>query len=305
MHIPDGFLSTPVWAAAGAVSLPSLAYIARLAEPKPEDRRIPLMGIMGAFVFAAQMINFPVGAGTSGHLVGGALLAITLGPASACVVMTAILAVQALLFQDGGVLALGANVFNMALAGVFAGYLPYYVFGASRHRRVAIFFGGFLSVFTSACLALTQLALSGNPMPSAVLGASMALFLVSGAIEGGITVAVTTAIERMNKGWMRQAQPSSRPAAFGVLLIATLLMATVGALLASALPDGLEKLSEEIGIASKAQTLLASPLADYQAAFVEQPLLRKAAPGLLGLAVVYAICLAAGRLVSRRALYRS
>ncbi len=90
-----------------------------------EDRKIPLLGVMGAFVFAAQMINFPVGPGTSGHLVGGALLTIALGPAAASIVMTAILAIQALVFQDGGILALGANIFNMAIAGVLAAYLPY------------------------------------------------------------------------------------------------------------------------------------------------------------------------------------
>ena len=92
-----------------------------------------MLGVMGAFVFAAQMINFPVGVGTSGHLLGGALLAQTLGPSAAAVTMTAILAIQALVFQDGGVLALGANVFNMALVGVLAGYLPYRL-GVDRRR---------------------------------------------------------------------------------------------------------------------------------------------------------------------------
>ena len=90
---------------------------------------------MGAFIFAAQMINFPVGPGTSGHLVGGTLLAIALGPAPAAVVMTAILAIQALVFQDGGILALGANVFNMAIAGVLAGYAPYRLMKNSTGNR--------------------------------------------------------------------------------------------------------------------------------------------------------------------------
>ena len=107
-------------------ALLSIAWIARRAQREFDHHKIPLMGVMGAFVFAAQMINFPVGNGTSGHLVGGALLSFTLGPAAASLVMTAILATQALVFQDGGVLALGANVFNMAIAGdVLAGYLPW------------------------------------------------------------------------------------------------------------------------------------------------------------------------------------
>lgn len=305
MHIPDGFLSTPVWAAAGAVSLPSIALLARQANPQAEHHRIPLMGVMGAFVFAAQMINFPVGAGTSGHIVGAALLAVTLGPAAACIVMTAILAVQALLFQDGGVLALGANVFNMALAGVFAGYLPYHYWDNTPYRRAAIFLGGFLSVFTSACLAMTQLVISGATMPQAILAGSLGLFLISALIEGGITLAVSDAIERLNRQWIRPASPKPANSALGLLLIAALLLASIGALLASALPDGLEKLSEDIGIAGKARAIFQTPLADYEAAFLTNPALRKAAPGVLGLAAVYAVCVVAGRLVSRRALHRS
>src|SRR6185295_7957776 len=117
MHIPDNFLSPPVWATLDAIAAPAVITMARRAQKGFEDNKIPLLGVMGAFVFAAQMINFPVGVGTSGHLVGGALLAVTLGPAAASVTMTAILAIQALVFQDGGILALGANVFNMALIG--------------------------------------------------------------------------------------------------------------------------------------------------------------------------------------------
>ena len=135
VHIPDGFLSTPVWAALDAAAAPAVAYTARRAQRGFEEAKVPLLGVLGAFVFAAQMINFPVGPGTTGHLVGGALLAITLGPAAAGVVMTAILAIQALVFQDGGILALGANIFNMALVGVAAGYLPFYLWGSGRWRR--------------------------------------------------------------------------------------------------------------------------------------------------------------------------
>src|SRR5438093_882621 len=105
MHIPDGFLSTPVWATLDVAALPAVGYITRRAQREFTENRIPLLGVMGAFVFAAQMINFPVGVGTSGHMVGGALLAATLGPAAASLVMTSILLVQALIFQDGGVLA--------------------------------------------------------------------------------------------------------------------------------------------------------------------------------------------------------
>src|SRR5882724_8732645 len=138
MHIPDNFLSTPVWATVDAVAIPAVAIVSRQAHRSTDSNRLPLLGVMGAFVFAAQMINFPVGLGTSGHLVGGTLLGCTLGVAPAALVTTAIIAIQAFVFQDGGVLALGANVFNMAIAGVLAGYLPMQLWGASKWRKHAI-----------------------------------------------------------------------------------------------------------------------------------------------------------------------
>src|SRR3979411_613697 len=131
MHIPDGFLSTPVWAALNVAVARAAGYVARRAQREFEEKKVPLLGVLGAFVFAAQMINFPVGPGTTGHLVGGALLAITLGPAAAGCVLHAILAIQAVFFQDGGILALGANTINMAVLGVLAGYLPFRLWGGT------------------------------------------------------------------------------------------------------------------------------------------------------------------------------
>ena len=159
--------------------------MARRAQNRPAysdlgDRKIPLMGVMGAFVFAAQMINFPIPLGTSAHLVGGALMTIVLGPAAAAVVMTAILVIQAFVFQDGGIMALGANVINMALIGVLAGYLPYRLWG-SHWRSAAIFVSGVLSVLVSGCFALSELALSGVPMRGRLISISLGLFLVSAA----------------------------------------------------------------------------------------------------------------------------
>src|SRR5262249_39149070 len=127
VHIPDGFLATPVWAVLDAAAVPAAGLIVRRAQRDLEESKIPLLGVMGAFVFAAQMIIFPVGIGTRGHRVGGALLAFPLGPAPASIVMAVILAIQAVVFQDGGILALGPNVVNMAMVGVLAGYLPFYL----------------------------------------------------------------------------------------------------------------------------------------------------------------------------------
>ncbi len=278
MHIPDGFLSTPVWATLDVVSAPAVAWVARRAQRDTQDHRIPLLGVMGAFVFAAQMVNFPVGPGTSGHLVGGALLTVVLGPAAASLVLTAILVLQALIFQDGGVLALGANVFNMALAGVAAAYLSYRLWGQSSRSR-AIFAAGALSVMTSACLALGQLLISGVPMPGGVLWASLGLFLVSAIMEGAITVAAVRAIERLNPSWVAGPRPSSSRTLAAVAL-AALILVVAGTLIASAAPDGIQRLTAQ-GVGS-----LGWP--------------QRTMAGLAGIAMIFALCYLGGKLKSRR-----
>jgi len=296
MHIPDGFLSPPVWGAFDALALPAVAVAARRAGGLKDDRNLPLLGVMGAFVFAAQMINFPVGPGTSGHLVGGTLLAVILGPPAATIVMTAILAIQALVFQDGGILALGANVVNMALAGVFAGYLPYRFFSA-QSRAAAVFTGGVLSVLTSACLALAELLASGVPMPRRILFVSLGLFLVSAVIEGAVTLGVVRAIERMNPGWVRALQPS-RSRAIGAIAIAAVVLAVGGILAASAQPDGIERLTSAHGPA-----WLHAPLADYQIPMtkgIDSPRLRRAGAAAAGLILIYGVSLLTGKLLARQ-----
>ncbi len=271
----------------------------RRAQRAFDESQAPLLGVLGAFVFAAQMINFPVGVGTSGHLIGGALLSFVLGPAAACVVMTAILAIQALVFQDGGVLALGANLCNMAILGTLAGYLPYRFWGQGGRRNAAIFVGAALSVMVSAVLALSELLLSGVRMAPALIGLSLALFAVSAAFEGGITLAVVKALEKLNPKFVRQ--PSGRPSyALGALACAALALVLVGVMYASALPDGLEKFAQLAGIASHAKALIPTPLADYEATFLASAWLRKAAAGMAGLALIYLACWGLGRLAARR-----
>ena len=299
MHIPDNFLATPVWVALDVAAVPAVGLMVRRAQRGFDQGRAPLLGVMGAFVFAAQMINFPVGVGTSGHLIGGALLAYTLGPSAACVTMTAILAIQALVFQDGGVLAMGANIINMAVLGVLAGYLPYGLWGAGRWRKPAIFLGGLLSVAVSAALALGELLISGIRMPGAMIGLSLALFLVSGLLEGAITLAVVQALEAMNKGFLRK--PEKREGtALAALATAAVLLAVVGVWFASTHPDGLQKLAHDIGIAPQAHAAIAAPLADYQLSFVRSPWLRKASAGMFGLVLIYGVCALFGRLVTAR-----
>src|SRR3990172_11883821 len=122
MHIPDGFLEPEVWIPLTAISGMSLVSVSRKISDGMDEEAIPLMGVMAAFVFAAQMINFPVGGGTSGHLMGGVLIAAIVGPYGGLVIIATILILQALLFQDGGITALGANVFNMGVFGAVLGY---------------------------------------------------------------------------------------------------------------------------------------------------------------------------------------
>jgi cobalt/nickel transport system permease protein len=299
VHIPDGFLSTPVWAALDAAAVPCVAVAARRAQRGFDDSRIPLLGVMGAFVFAAQMINFPVGVGTSGHLVGGALLAITLGPAAASVVMCAILAIQALVFQDGGLLALGANSLNMAVFGVLAGFLPFRLWGGGRFRSAAIFAAGALSVLVSAVLAMAQLLLSGVRMPGGLLGISLALFLVSGLLEGAITLAVVRALEAIQPNFVRQ-PASGRGLGWAALGVAAMLLAGFGFLYASTAPDGIERITASSGIVEPVRRPIPAPLAGYEAGLPGSDWTRKAAAGMAGLALVYGVCVAVGRAVRGR-----
>ncbi|MCU1329283.1 MAG: cobalamin [Bryobacterales bacterium] len=290
MHIPDGYLSTPVWVATDVVAAPTVFWLARRAQSKFDHHRVPLMGVMGAFVFAAQMLNFPAGNGTSSHLVGGALLGCLMGPAAASIVMTAILATQALLFQDGGLLALGANVFNMAIAGVFAGYLP---FALLKGSRTGLFLAGFCSLMTAALLALSELLVSGVAMPPAMITVSLAWFAVSALIEGALTMAVATALERIQPGCLRRPQSGSR--AWVVVAAAATLLASFGWLLASAKPDGLQSLALRAGLTGRVSSLLSSPLGEYQASFIANPALSRTVAGMAGLVVIYVLCTAVSR----------
>lgn len=125
MHIPNGFIDVPTSAGFGAAAAGGVWYSLRRAAALLDDRRIPLAGLVAAFVFAAQMVNFPVASGTSGHLLGGVLAAVLVGPWLGAVVITVVLIVQGIFFADGGLSAIGLNVFNMAIVGALGGYALY------------------------------------------------------------------------------------------------------------------------------------------------------------------------------------
>jgi cobalt/nickel transport system permease protein len=195
MHIPDGFLSTGVSIAGWAASAGGLGYALRRVNKTLGERQVPLLGVTAAFIFAAQMLNFAVIGGTSGHLLGAALAAILLGPWAGILVLTSVNIIQALLFQDGGLLALGANVFNMALVGVLVGWVTYrLLIRLLGGRTWSLFAGGFLAGWLSAELTAlataAELALSGTMAWQVVVPAMGGIYALIGVGEGLITVAV-------------------------------------------------------------------------------------------------------------------
>ena len=195
MHIPDGFVNAGTSVATWAVSAGGIAYATRRVNQELDERRVPLMGVTAAFVFAAQMMNFTVAGGTSGHLLGGALAAILLGPWAGTLVLTAVLAVQALLFQDGGLVALGANILNMALIGVLVGWVVYaglrWLLGQKTWvTMVSGFAAAWLSVVIASLAAAAELAISGTSPWSVALPAMGLVHMLIGIGEGLITVAV-------------------------------------------------------------------------------------------------------------------
>lgn len=193
LHAPDGFFSLPLAIAGYVVVALVIAFAVKRTRVELNERMVPMMGVMAAFIFAAQMINFPVAGGTSGHLVGGALAAIILGPWAAIIVMTAVVGLQALLFQDGGLVVLGINLFNMSIVSVLSGYAVYYVarkIGSPSKRT--LFVGGFISAWVSVMMAAVltafALAFSGTSPLSLALPALAAVHALIGIGEGLITV---------------------------------------------------------------------------------------------------------------------
>ncbi len=208
MHIPDGFLSTPIALAGWAVTAVIVAFAARRAEQQMNERAVPLMGVMAAFIFAAQMMNFPVAGGTSGHLLGGALAAALLGPWAAIIVMTSVIGLQALVFQDGGLVALGTNVLNMGIVTAVLGYLIMRAlapFAKSSGGRIATaFVAAWLSVVVGSALCAVELAISGASPLSVALPAMVGVHVVIGIGEGLITAAALSFIKVTNPSLLPQ-----------------------------------------------------------------------------------------------------
>lgn len=194
MHVPDGFLNLPVTLLTWVFAIALIAISLNRVQAEYQERTVPLMGVCAAFIFAAQMINFPIPGGTSGHLLGGTLAAVLLGPWAGSLVMTVVFIVQGFLFQDGGITALGANIFNMGLIGTFGGYYLYRTIrnavGRDSFKGIAV--GAAIAAWTSVVVASIicafELALSGTvPLPVA-LGAMATWHVMIGIGEAVITV---------------------------------------------------------------------------------------------------------------------
>ncbi len=189
MHLPDGILTLPVWVALTAIGAAGLGWAAaRTRRLDAEGVRAPLVGLAAAFVFVSQMVNFPVATAVSGHLIGAALLAVLLGPWMASLVMAAVLLVQALVLQDGGITALGANYFNLGILAVWVAYGCVRI--AGRHRLTGAFVGAWAGTMVAAGAAAVELGLSGVAGTGRLLLLMLGIHAVIGIGEAIITVMV-------------------------------------------------------------------------------------------------------------------
>lgn len=298
LHIPDGFLSILISAICWAITVITLSFAISKTNKALGEKQIPLMGVMAAFIFAAQMINFPVAGGTSGHLLGGALAAIVLGPWAGMLVMTAVIAVQGLLFQDGGLLVMGANILNMGLVTAAIGYGLYRaVSNQSRVIRLsAAGVAAWLSVMAGALFTALQLWLSGTSPLRIVIPAMLGAHALIGLGEALITVAALSFIFQTRPDLLAEGSESAKGgrgwvAAGGLITLAVVLISP----LASSSPDGLERVATDMGFINASQSAPYSIIPDYALPFLGKTALSTIMVGVIGVIVVGAIIMLIGR----------
>jgi len=311
LHIPDGFL-TPLIAGIGWV-LAILVIVAAVRQTNRQlgERQVPMMGILAAFVFAAQAINFPVAAGTSGHLVGAALAAIVMGPWAATLIMTAVVAVQGLLFQDGGLLVMGWNIMNMGVIAAFTGYFTYSLVrrlaGTARVATLAAAFAaGWISVMLAAVATALELAASGTS-PLVLAATAMAgVHAFIGIGEGLITAAAIGLLLAIRPDVIKggEAAPGQRSASLILAGLGLALLVAVLSPLASPSPDGLEFVAEQQGFLGQALDSPYRLLPDYTVPFVSNPALATILAVAIGTLFVFGGAVLIGRLATRRAAAR-
>ena len=199
MHIPDGLINPATYATTYAVSAGAIGFGLRETRKKLVEKHIPMMGILAAFIFAAQMLNFPILGGTSGHFLGAALAAILLGPWAAVIIMSCVLLAQCLIFQDGGLLTLGANIFNMGIVACFSSYYIYrLIIRLLGENRRGILLGGvigaWVSVFLAAIACGIEFWVSGTAPAQVAIPAMASWYALIGIGEGLITMGVLSLV---------------------------------------------------------------------------------------------------------------
>jgi len=304
MHIPDGFIDAKTAVTTAALAAAGVGLALRQVRRGLPRRRVPLLGLAAAFLFAAQMVNFPVAGGTSGHLLGGVLVAALLGPAAGVVVLTTVLIVQCFLFADGGVTALGANVFNMALVGTGGGWAIYRTVSrclpGMRGRVAAVAFAGWCSTVLASLACAGQLAWSGTVEWSVGCTAMTGIHMIIGLGEGLISALAFLATARTRPELAAspiQSPVSSRiGGVVGFGLVLSVGLAVFVAPFACGWPDGLESVAAKLGFEHKTDGLmLPAPLRDYVLPGCKSAAVSTAVAGASGALVVFCLALLLSR----------
>jgi len=298
MHIPDGFLSIAVSLVCWALSIIVIAYALRRANKDLGEKQVPLMGVLAACIFAGQMLNFAVAGGTSGHLLGAAVATILLGPWAAVLVLTCVVGVQALIFQDGGLLALGANLFNMAVIGVFVSYFIYRtVQRLAGGKAWGIFVGGvaaaWSSIFVAALAAALQLAFSGTSPANVSIPAMGGIHAIIGIGEALITLGALAFVYTTRRDLLRIG--AQRSVGGKVVWLAGLVIAIALAIaspLASTHPDGLEYVAGQLGFLNQARAASFGVIPNYVLPGVSNRELATILAGIIGVVIVFGVALA-------------
>jgi cobalt/nickel transport system permease protein len=306
MHLPDGFLSTPVAVACATLAVAGVGAAGSRSRVLLGSRAVPRMGVTAAFIFSAQMLNFPVAGGTSGHLVGGTLAAVLLGPSAAVVAMTAVLVMQCLVFGDGGLLALGANVLNMGMLHPIVGFAVYRLLigratadrAPSAARRIAsLAFASWVATVVASAACAGELVLSRVAAPGVVFPAMVAVHLAIGLGEAVIAALVLATVLRLRPGVFerRAPDPSAGAGSIAVLGLATSLgLALFLSPFACKWPDGLERLAQHVGLEPRQAQLTAAPLRDYIIPGVKSSLLATSLAAAAGTLLVFGLSFALG-----------
>lgn len=306
LHIPDGFLTPAIAAVGWIVAIVLIVVALRQARRGLDDRMVPVMGVLAAFIFAAQAVNFPVAAGTSGHLIGAALAAILLGPWVATLVMTSVVVVQGFLFQDGGLLVMGWNIVNMGIVAAFSGSVVFRgvrrLAGDSRPATLAAgFAAGWIAVVAAALATSIELAASGTTPLALGAAAMTSVHAVIGIGEGVVTAAAVGLILGLRPELVRSGERSSGTHAAVVLVgLGVALLVAALSPLASPDPDGLEAVAMRLGFLESAWAAPLAVLTEYRLPLIADPATAIIAAVALGALLVFWGAVVFGRIAARR-----